>query len=266
MSTIEFKQKNSLKISHMKKTYKKCILFALLILGTNSLIAQQKSFDVNSFDEVVISPHIEVVFEKAATPSVTIDNIDVSMDKLHVEVKGKTLHIYLDDAKVYTKSEKVKYDDYKGKHAIYDGTIVSAKVYYTDLEELSLRGEENHKIISPIKGEKLKIKVYGEADVYVDEIEVQEFFVTMYGESYLEVKKGNAERQRIVSYGEGEINTFGVQNNSAKVTAYGEGRLKLKVSDELKVTAYGEATVHYKGSPMVNRGIVLGEATIHQIN
>lgn len=250
----------------MKKPYLKSLLIALMILGASHVIAQKKTFDVGSFDEVIISPHIEVIFEKAATESVVIEDIDVSMDKLNVEVKGNTLHIYLDDAKVYTKSEKVKYDDYKGKHAIYNGTLVSAKVYYKELEELSLRGEETHKVVSPIKSEKLQLKIYGEGEVYLNEIEVQEFFATMYGESYLEVKQGNAKRQRIISYGEGDINTFGVQNTTAKVTAYGEGRVRLKVSDELKVTAYGEATVHYKGSPMVNRGIVLGEATIHQIN
>lgn len=237
-----------------------------MILVASNVIAQKKTFDVGSFDEVIISPHIEVIFEKADKQSVVIEDIDVSMDKLNVEVKGNTLHIYLDEAKVYTKSEKVKYDDYKGKHAIYNGTIVSATVYYTELEELSLRGEETHKVVSPIEAEKLHLKIYGEGEVYLKEIEVQEFFATMYGESYLEVKKGNAKRQRIISYGEGEINTFGVQNATAKVTAYGEGRVRLKVSDELKVTAYGEATVHYKGSPMVNRGIVLGEATIHQVN
>ncbi len=250
----------------MKKTYVKSVLFALMILSASSVFAQKKTFDVGSFDEVIISPHIEVIFEKADTQSVVIEDIEVSMDKLNVEVKGNTLHIYLDDAKMYTKSEKVKYDDYKGKHAIYNGTIVSAKVFYTELEELSLRGEETHKVISPIKCEKLTLKIYGEGEVYLKQIEVQEFYTTMYGESYLEVKEGNAKRQRIISYGEGEVNTYGVQNSTAKVTAYGEGRVKLKVSDELKVTAYGEATVHYKGSPMVNRGLVLGEATIHQVN
>lgn len=250
----------------MKKTYATCFLFTLMILGIGNVLAQKKSFDVESFDEVIISPHIEVIFEKAANQSVVIEDIDVSMDKLNVEVKGNTLHIYLDDAKVYTKSEKVKYDDYKGKHSIYNGTLVSAKIYYTELEEISLRGEETHKVVSPIEGEKLSLKIYGESDVYLKEIQVQEFYATMYGESYLEVKEGNAKRQKIISYGEGEINTFGVQNSTAKITAYGEGRVKIKVSDELKVTAYGEATVHYKGSPIVNRGIVLGEATIHQIN
>ena len=215
---------------------------------------------------MIISPHIEVIFEKAENESIVIEDMDVSMDKLNVEVKGNTLHIYLDDAKVYTKSEKVKYEDYKSRHAIYNGTLVSAKVYYKELEELSLRGEETHKVISPIEGDKLTLKIYGENEVYLNKIEVQEFYATIYGESYVEVKEGNAKRQKVISYGEGEVNTFGVQNTTAKVTAYGEGRVKLNVSDELKVTAYGEATVHYKGSPMVNRGLVLGEATIHQIN
>ena len=250
----------------MKKTKIRTLLLTLMILVVSTVIAQKKTFDVSSFDEVIISPHIEAIFEKADQQSVVIEDIDVSMDKLNVEVKGNTLHIYLDDAKVYTKSEKVKYDDYKGKHAIYNGTLVSVKIYYTDLEELSLRGEETHRVVSPIETDKLQLKIYGEGEVYLNEIEVQEFFATMYGESYVEVKNGNAKRQRIISYGEGEINTFGVQNATAKVTAYGEGRVRLKVSDELKVTAYGEATVHYKGSPMVNRGLVLGEATIHQIN
>ena len=249
----------------MKKLYLKSLVLTLMILGLSNAFAQNKTYDVQSFDEVIISPHIEVIFEKADKQSVVIEDIDVSMDELNVEVKGKTLHIYLDDAKVYTKSEKVKYDDYKGKHAIYNGTLVSAKVYYTELDELSLRGEETHKVVSPIDGDKLTVKIYGESEVYLKEIEVKEFFTTMYGEAYLEVKSGNAARQKVISYGEGEINTFGVQNSTAKVTAYGEGRVKLNVSDELKVTAYGEATVHYKGSPMVNRGLVIGEATIHQI-
>jgi len=250
----------------MKKAYLTLIIATFALLGIQNTEAQKKTFNVGSFDEVIVSPHIEVIFEKADTESVVIQNIDVSMDKLNVEVKGNTLHIYLDDAKVYTKSEKVEYDDYKGKHSIYNGTIVSAKVYFKDIEELSLRGDETHKVNSALKGEELTLKIYGESDVYVKEIEVEKFYATMYGECYLEVKNGNATRQRIISYGEGEINTFGVQNSTAKVTAYGEGRVKLNVSDELKVTAYGEASIHYKGSPIVNRGLVLGEANIHQVN
>jgi len=250
----------------MKNVYVKMMLLTFMVFTLNIITAQEKTFDVGSFDEVIISPHIEVIFIQAEKESVVIENIDVSMDKLNVEVKGKTLHIYLDDAKVYTKSEKVKYEDYKGKKAVYSGTVASAKVYYKDLELISLRGEETHKVESPLKGDKLTLRIYGESEVYMSEVDLKEFFATIYGEAYLEVKEGRAERQRVISYGESEVNTLGVNNSTAKVTAYGEGRIKLNVADELKVTSYGEASIHYMGSPMVNRGLVIGETTIHQIN
>jgi len=250
----------------MKRVIKSTLILCAILVGTNLTLAQSKTYEVKAFDEVIVSPHIEVVFEKADTQSVVIENIDVGYDKLNVEVKGKTLHIYLDDAKVYTKSQKVKTDDYKGKHSIYDGTIVSAKVYYRDLDLVSLRGEETHELKSKLTGDEFKMKIYGEAKVYIAEMDLDEFSATMYGEGYLEVEKGRAQMQKIISYGESEVNTLGVNNSSAKVTAYGEGRVRLAVSDDLKVTAYGEASVHYKGNPNVNRGLVIGEARIHQMN
>ena len=250
----------------MKRIFTFTLFLTLFLAGIQNSEAQSKTYDLSSFDEVIISPHIEAVFEKADRESVVIENIDVPLEKLNVEVKGRTLHIYLDDAKVYTKSKKVKYDDYKGKHAVYDGTMVSAKIYFRDLDLISLRGDETHKIISPLTGSKFKFNIYGEPKVYVSSIDLDELQATLYGEAYLEIKEGRASAQKIVSYGESEVNTLGVNNESAKVTAYGEGRVRLNVSDDLKVTAYGEASVHYRGNPVVNKGIVIGEAKIHRMN
>ncbi len=73
----------------MKRTIQSTIILCALLLGVNLTMAQSKTYDVKSFDEVIISPHIEVVFEKAETQSVVIENIDVGYDKLNVEVKGK---------------------------------------------------------------------------------------------------------------------------------------------------------------------------------
>lgn len=249
----------------MKKACIKLII-PVMALVISTAFAQKKTFTIDSFDEVIISPHIEVTFIQADQESVVIDNMDVSADKLNVEIKGNTLHIYLEDAKIYTKSEKVKTDEYKNRQSIYDGTKVTARVFYKKVNLLSLRGDETHKVESPIKGDKLSLKIYGESRVYLSEIDLDEFYTTIYGEAYLEVKQGRADRQKVTSYGESEVNTLGVNNSTAKVTAYGEGNIKLNVSDELKITAYGEASIEYKGSPMVSHGIVLGEASIHQIN
>ena len=132
-----------------------------------------------------------------------------------------------------------------------------------------MRGEETHKVESPLEPEiNYHLKIYGESnDVYVSEVDLKEFHATIYGEAYLEVKEGNGTSAKDSYLMETvRVNTLGVDNSSAKVTAYGEGRIKLNVSDDLKITAYGEASIHYKGSPMLNHGLIIGEARIHQIN
>lgn len=250
----------------MKRIFVQAILLIALVVGNSTARAQVKTYEVRSFDEVIISPHIEVVFEKGEKESVVIEGLDVEADKLNVEVKGGTLQIYLDDAKAYTKSHKVKYDNYKGRQSVYEGTKVTAKVYFKEIRELSLRGDETHRVISPLVGPSLVLKIYGEPEVYLDKVDLGSLQATLYGEGYLEIKEGRAEEQKIVSYGESEVNTLGVNNKSARVTSYGEGEVRLTVSDALKVTSFGEASVFYKGNPEVDRGIIVGEAQIHQMN
>ena len=257
--------KKSLKNHIMKKILVQATLLMALAVGLTAR-AQVKTHEVRPFDEVIISPHIEVVFEKADKESVVIESLDVSEEKLNVEVKGGTLQIYLDDAKAYTKSHKVKYENYKGRQSVYEGTKVIARVYFKEIKEFSLRGDETHKVIGPIEGTSLVLKIYGEPEVYLEKVDVESLQATLYGEGYLEIKTGRAEEQRIVSYGESEVNTLGVNNKSARVTSYGEGEVRLAVSDQLKVTSFGEASVFYKGNPEVDRGIIVGEAKIHPMN
>lgn len=239
------------------------LLFA--ISGIHTVIAQTKTFSVDSFDKVIVSPHIQVTFRQGDTEKVVIEKSDVSMDKVNVEVSGNTLRLFLDAAKVITKSEKVAHDQWKGKRSIYQGTKVNAVVTYKTLESLSLRGEESFVCESPLKAEKFRLKVYGESHIYFNEVDFKLLHTTIYGESYLEIKKGRMDHHKIKAYGESTINTLGVTNKITKVTAFGEGSYRFKTSDRLKVTAFGEATVAYEGNPEVNRGIVIGSATIRQM-
>ena len=67
------------------------------------------------------------------------------------------------------------------------------------------------------------------------------------------------------AYGESEVNTLGMRNQRTKITAYGESNFRVNVSDRLKVTSYGEAEINYEGDPDVDRGIIIGEASIRKI-
>lgn len=241
-------------------------LFCLSLVFIGNVNGQVKTIEVKSFDEVIINPHIETVFEASDEEKVVIEFLDLAEDKMNVEVKGNSLHLYLDDARIYTKSEKVKNGNYKYKSQIYDGTKAKVKVYYKELDLVSLRGDERHELQSVLKGESFKMNIYGEAEVFVNGLDLEEFKTNMYGEAYLEIKDGTVDTQKMVCYGEGRINTVAVNIQNARVTAYGEADVRLNVSETLKVTAYGEADIRYKGSPEINKGIILGEARISKMN
>ena len=227
--------------------------------------AQSKTVDVAPFAKVIVSPHVQVTFQQGATESVVIESNTVSEDKINIEVKGNTLRIYLEGAKEVTKNEKTYENGYKRKKSVYNGTIVKATVIYKNLEELSLRGEEKFICKSALEGDNFRLKIYGESQVYLDNVALGSLQITIYGESYLEIKEGTIDRQRITAYGETKVNSLGVESTSAKITAYGEGSYRLHVLENLKVTSFGEATVTYQGNPEIDKGIIIGEATIQKI-
>lgn len=242
------------------------LLFTSLIFTVQKGLSQSETVQVESFNKVIVSPHIQVIFQQGDEESVTIQSNTESRDKLNIEVNGKTLRIYLDDAKMTTKQEKVDYEEWKGKQSIYQGTVVTATVTYKDIDELSLRGDEKFWCESLIDNEKFVLTIYGNSKVSLNEVDIKNLKVTIYGESTLKLKSGKVESQKLTVYGESEVNTLDIENKSTKLIAYGEGEYKLNVTERLKVTAYGEAEIHYKGNPTLDKGVVIGEATIRAID
>ena len=252
------------------KSLVKCLntslVISLFVLFPIHCLGQPRNVTVDSFDKVIVSPHISVTFVQGASEAVMVHTNTEPMDKFHIEVVGSTLRLYLDGAKMTTKHERVKNEEWKGKKAIYKGTVVTATVTYKKLKELSLRGEEQFLCESPIDQSEFRLKLYGESEVHFNDVNLERFTTTIYGESYLELKGGVIGKQKITAYGETKVNTLEVDTRHTKITAYGEGSYRIAVRDRLKVTAFGEATIAYQGSPEVNKGIVIGEATIQKIN
>lgn len=244
--------------------FKQLTTLAILFCITFKLTAQVKTLD--HFDKVIVSPYIQVTLVEGNEESISIDNIQVSPEKLHVEVSDNTLHIYLDGAKDIPKNEKTYYNGYKESHALYNNTSVVATITYKTLHELSLRGEETQLCKSPIKGDAFTLNVYGESTITFNELNLQQLFATLYGEGTLDVKAGSVAEQRYICYGEGKINTLAITGSSGRLTAYGEADFQLNVSDQIKITAYGEAKLHYKGNPDIKKGLHFGDLTVEKID
>ncbi|MCF6224543.1 MAG: DUF2807 domain-containing protein [Flavobacteriaceae bacterium] len=248
----------------IKKQY--FLLLTFLIFGIGNGIAQNKTVLVGHFEKVIVSPHIQVNFEQGNEESVIINDISVDLKKLNIDFSGKTLHVYLEGAKTTTKNETTKTNNQKIKHPIYNGTIVKLTIIYKTINDLSLRGEEDFVFKSKLKTDKFQLKIYGESRLNFNDVQFNSLHTTIYGEAVLNFKSGKIGKHKITSYGESKIKAFDVVNESAKLTAYGEAEFELHVVNSLKVTAYGEAVVEYKGNPEVNKGIVLGEATIRKVS
>ncbi len=241
-------------------------LTLLFLINTWHINAQDKIIPLKSFDKVIVSPHIEITFEQGEKESIIIEDIDVPFEKFNIEQTGSTLHIYLEGAKMTTKNEKDKNYDHNVKHPIYNGTIVRATIIYKELEDLSLRGDEEFNCKSKLTADKFKLKIYGESKVYFNDVAFNSLHTTIYGESYFVIKNGTIGKQKIVTYGESEVNTIDVQTETVKITAYGESNIRVYASKNIKITSYGEARIKYKGNPEIDKGIVIGDAIIRDIN
>jgi len=227
-----------------------------LALMTSSTHAQ--TFAVNHFHKVTISPYIQVNFVQGDEESVTINNIIVDSNKLHVEVHGGTLRMYLEGAKEIPHTK-----DY---HPLYPNHAVTATVVYTKLDVLSLRGSETFLCQSPIAAEKFTLRVYGDSKITFKEVHFHRMHTTLYGRSTLDIEAGAVEEQHYTCYGEGKVNTTAIAGQEARVTAYGESEFAVNVSDRIRITAFGEAKLRYMGTPVIVKGIHIGEMDLKRID
>ena len=132
-------------------------LFAIMLLA--SLAGTAQTTTVDHFTKVIVSPYIQVTFVEGDEESVTINDLKVNEDKLHIEVNDHTLHIYLDGAKDFPKNQKDYSNGYKESHPLYENTSVVAIVTYKKLTALSLRGEETYLCESPIDASKFSLSI-----------------------------------------------------------------------------------------------------------
>ncbi|HVV02954.1 MAG TPA: DUF2807 domain-containing protein [Puia sp.] len=233
------------------------ILTAAALAFTTSP-TQAQTYFVHHFHKATISPYIQVTFVQGDEESVTIDNIIVDSNKLHVEVHSGTLRMYLEGAKEVPHTR-----DY---HSLYPDHAVTATVVYTRLDALSLRGAEPFLCQSPLSAEKFTLRVYGDAKVTFKEAHISRMYTTLYGRSSLDIEAGAVDEQHYTCYGEGKVNTTAIAGQEAKVTAYGEAEFAVNVSDRIRITAFGEARLRYMGNPTILKGIHIGEMNLKRID
>lgn len=243
---------------------KKLLAVALFLCSVTAYSQEYRI--VEPFTKIMVGPHVELLVEEGESETVLLSNIEVNKDKINIRVKGNTLKIYLDQAKVATKHKKEKNNGYNMKVPVYEGRKLTATVTYRYLHKLSLRGEEHHEVKSILDTDKVKINLYGEGELVIGEIQSETLKAKLFGNNFLNIKNGVTHKQKYKSYGENKVDTRNLESVIAKSSNFGENDIRLQASDKIKFSSMGVSKIRYSGVSRVKKGILLGENEIYRVD
>ncbi len=241
------------------------VLIAALCLSGPRTYAQLAEQTLNPFDKIVVSPLVSMVLTKGERESVRLEYENIQPDQVNCVVKGKTLRIYLDDAKFNVKQRKWKENGRTHREPVYRGVKVTAYVTYRELKALQVRGEESVTCTGPLTSKKFNLRMYGESTVTLAALETDFLKAALFGENSLIIQSGKVHTQRFRLFGENTIDTGQLKCKNISTSIFGESKLNIFASNRLRVTTFGQSEILYAGNARLNRRLVLGEANISRV-
>ena len=231
---------------------KKNLLLLSLLCITVITQAQEITESLKSFDRLIASPKINIILEKGEQEGIRLVYSGIEKDKINIEQNHKTLHIFLDDAKIIEKNE---YNDHHYCHGIYDNASITAYVTYKNIKYLEIRGNQELTCNGPLESEVFILKAYGENEINLSSLRTSFLKTYLYGENKLEIKNGRAFEQRYDLFGENKINNQNLKSKEMAMTIFGQGKLKVNATDQLRITAFGEPEIHVNGGAHIKKYI-----------
>lgn len=227
----------------------------MLSIGTSG---QEMKKNLHPFEKVIVSPKINLVLTQGDQESIRLVYNNISAGQINLYQSSRTLHIFLDDARIVEKRKSIYENDRHRKVSVYEFAQVTAYVTYRKLKNLEVRGEQEVSCDSLIVGDKFKLKAYGEAEIFLAGVDTEKFKAVLYGRNKVRINSGNTEMQTFRLYGENRINTKSVANINASSRIYGEGKLTLSATNRFRITSFGEPYIEVNGFPEIRKGLVIG--------
>jgi hypothetical protein len=230
-------------------------IIVFLGLGLLTPLQAQQSFEqrLPDFEKVAVSDRIDLLLEKEDTPSAFVTYDDVSKEDIIMEVKGKTLRIYL-------KGCRRGCMDHGHQNA-----RIKVNLSYRNLSKLVVMGSQRVEQIGALDEDRFVLKAYGDSDIIMDEVRSYGFKVALFGDGNLRVNGGSVNHLVVKSFGDQEILLGRLSSEHAKLQAFGESDVDLQTHQELNISVFGESSIRYSGNPWVNRKIVLGELQLQSL-
>ena len=204
------------------------------------------------FEKLIVSPRIHLVLMAGESESVKITYHGIEESKINVMVKGNTLHLYLDHARLKEKQVRVWENEEWHKRDTYRDASVTAYVTYRSLRKLVVRGEQDVDV-DAIQARTFKLTAYGDCRLTLAGLHARKFKACLYGQHTLMVRAGAVDIQKFKLFGENTIDVAGIAGEEIASATYGESKLKLNTSGNLRLVTFGESDVRVTGGADVDR-------------
>lgn len=207
-----------------------------MIRGSGKVVEENRP--VSGFDSIASSGSGDVIITQGDAESLIIEAEDNLIRYIRTEVRGNTLHIYLDPAGALaiqpTKPMKfyVSLKNLTGVDLSGSGTVTSDKIETGDLD----------------------VNVSGSGIVTINDLKADSVSIDLSGSGQT-VLKGEAASQKMEISGSGRCANSKLMTRDTSLDISGSGGASVNASDTLTVNVSGSGNVEYTGTPKVTQNV-----------
>lgn len=144
-------------------------------------------------------------------------------------------------------------------HLFFEGNVsysenVKIRIAGPSFNRFEITGSGKITLLSPMKNERLDLKIAGSGDLDLQQIDVREIFVDIIGSGTV-VLGGTSNQLDVNISGSGELKGAKLTTAVCKADVSGSGNITADVSQSLDANVSGSGDVFYTGNPEVKKDV-----------
>jgi hypothetical protein len=207
-----------------------------IVTGSQNVIQETRL--VSGFDSIDMTGSGDLIITQGNEEGIKIEAEDNLMPYIRTEVRGHTLHIYMDSTNLLSIEVRQPMKFY-----------VSMK----DVASLDLSG--SGKIISTkIDAKKLDVNISGSGEVRIDDLTADSMSLDMSGSGQCDIN-GVVPVQKMSISGSGKCDLIRLEGKDVDIDISGSGAAFVNAANTLNVRISGSGDITYTGSPKLTQDI-----------
>ncbi len=236
---------------------KKLLGLFFLLLNISLVSAQNEKsvvLDANvemrkasGFTSIEVSGSIDLFLSQGTEEGVAVSaSSDEIRERIKAEVRGNTLHIYLDGKGLNWKK--------------WSNNKMKAYVSFINISGIEASGACNVKTSGKIKSTDLTIEMSGASD-FTGELSVNKLKIEASGASNFRLS-GSATNATIEASSASNIKAYELKVDNCKITTTGASDARITVNKELNAQASGGSSIYYRGEGLIRDINTSGAANV----